>query len=219
MIYVVKHKPDNFKYFDGYCELKVGDIFDKPGTDNINNLNLQLNELTGLYWMWKNTNDEIVGLCHYRRFFVDDNKIMTWDKAQSLVKENELVVQNWYSFGKSLKDNLKDHFPNHQDTFMKYYQIFISREPGLKDYFETERFNPQHLFVGHRDFVEQYSSWLYPLIIPIAEQFKAEDASKCPDMLYQRMISYICERLLTYFIQKTGQKYIEYPVVRIEGKL
>lgn len=215
MIYVVKHKPDDSKYLKGYRELKVGDIFDRPDTDNINHINLQINELTGLYWIWKNTDDEIVGLCHYRRFFLDDGKIMTWEKAKKLVEKNELVIQNWYSFGKSLKDNLLDHFPNHQDTFLKYYDIFISREPGLDDYFKTEMFNPQHLFVGRREFVEKYSEWLFPLIIPIAEQFKAEDADKCPEMIYQRMISYISERLLTYYIQKTNQDYIEYPVKRL----
>ena len=215
MIYVVKHKPDDSKYLKGYRELKVGDIFDRPDTDNINHINLQINELTGLYWIWKNTDDEIVGLCHYRRFFLDDGKIMTWEKAKKLVEKNELVIQNWYSFGKSLKDNLLDHFPNHQDTFLKYYDIFTSREPGLKEYLDTEVFNPQHLFVGRREFVEKYSEWLFPLIIPIAEQFKAEDAPKCPEMIYQRMISYISERLLTYYIQKTHQDYIECPVIRL----
>lgn len=217
MIYVVKHKPDNAKYLDGYQELKVGDIFDKPETDNINHINLQINELTGLYWIWKNTDDDIVGLCHYRRFFFDeiDDSIMSWEKAQKIVKSNELIVQNWYTFGKSLKANLQEHFPGHYATFMKYYAIFTAQEPGLANYLDTERFNPQHLFVGRRDFVERYSEWLFPLIIPIAEQFKAEDAGKCDEMIYQRMVSYFSERLLTYYLQKSGQKYIEYPVIRI----
>lgn len=215
MIYVVKHKPDDNKYPKGYRELKVGEIFDAPETDNINHINLQINELTGLYWIWKNTDDDIVGLCHYRRFFDDNGKILSWDKAKKIVEKNELIIENWYSFGKSLKDNLIDHFPNHKDTFLKYYEIFTSREPELATYLDTEVFNPQHILVGRREFIDGYCSWLFPLIIPIAEQFKAEDASKTPEIIYQRMISYISERLLTYYIQKTGQQYIEYPVMRL----
>lgn len=215
MIYVVKHKPDDNKYPKGYRELKVGEIFDAPETDNINHINLQINELTGLYWIWKNTDDDIVGLCHYRRFFDDNGKILSWDKAKKIVEKNELIVENWYSFGKSLKDNLIDHFPNYKDTFLKYYEIFTSREHELAEYLDTEVFNPQHILVGRREFIDGYCSWLFPLIIPIAEQFKAEDASKTPEIIYQRMISYISERLLTYYIQKTGQQYIEYPVMRL----
>ena len=77
MIYIVTHKdfnnPVNQK---GYLPLQVGtDIngvinedweTDNTG-DNISSKNLSYNELTGLYWIWKNSKEDIVGLCHYRR--------------------------------------------------------------------------------------------------------------------------------------------------------
>lgn len=37
--------------------------------ENISYKNLYYSELTGIYWVWKNTNHEITGSCHYRRFF------------------------------------------------------------------------------------------------------------------------------------------------------
>ena len=37
--------------------------------DNISSKNKYYSELTGLYWVWKNTQQEIVGSVHYRRFF------------------------------------------------------------------------------------------------------------------------------------------------------
>ena len=37
--------------------------------DNISVKNRYYSELTGTYWVWKNTRQKIVGTCHYRRFF------------------------------------------------------------------------------------------------------------------------------------------------------
>jgi len=37
--------------------------------DHISNKNSYYSELTGIYWIWKNTTQQIVGTCHYRRFF------------------------------------------------------------------------------------------------------------------------------------------------------
>lgn len=36
---------------------------------NISSRNKFYSELTGIYWIWKNTSQETVGTCHYRRFF------------------------------------------------------------------------------------------------------------------------------------------------------
>lgn len=37
--------------------------------DNISDKNKYYSELSGLYWVWKNNNADIVGSCHYRRYF------------------------------------------------------------------------------------------------------------------------------------------------------
>lgn len=37
--------------------------------DQISSKNLRYSELSGLYWVWKNTNHEVIGTCHYRRFY------------------------------------------------------------------------------------------------------------------------------------------------------
>lgn len=37
--------------------------------DHISDKNQYYSELTGIYWVWKNTDHKITGSCHYRRFF------------------------------------------------------------------------------------------------------------------------------------------------------
>ncbi|WP_372648905.1 DUF4422 domain-containing protein [Draconibacterium sp.] len=52
---------NNRNEVEGFCGDDSG--------DHISAKNNNYSELTGLYWVWKNTQTEIVGSCHYRRYF------------------------------------------------------------------------------------------------------------------------------------------------------
>src|ERR1051326_668002 len=46
--------------------------------DSISGKTLHYSELTGWYWLWKNIRDvEVIGLCHYRRYFLLGEKFLT----------------------------------------------------------------------------------------------------------------------------------------------
>jgi len=77
MIYIATHKkfapPKTKEYVPLFCGAAMHDetygyLRDDSG-DNISRKNKNYCELTGLYWLWKNTSDEYVGLVHYRRYF------------------------------------------------------------------------------------------------------------------------------------------------------
>ena len=83
MIFSVFHKPfpvpqspDLRPLYVGKAEEKIPDnaLRDNTG-DNISALNNNYCELTALYWLWKNykqDDDEIIGFCHYRRYFIPE---------------------------------------------------------------------------------------------------------------------------------------------------
>jgi hypothetical protein len=60
-----------------YQPIMAGNSFlmektDIPGDesgDNISSKNKYYSELTGIYWVWKNTSQQATGACHYRRYF------------------------------------------------------------------------------------------------------------------------------------------------------
>ncbi len=59
----------------GKARLSAGS--DIPGDDtgdNISEKNNYYSELTGIYWVWKNTTQDIVGSVHYRRFLTQKNE-------------------------------------------------------------------------------------------------------------------------------------------------
>ena len=76
-IYIAIHKKAKVLERECYIPLHVGaegkeDLgFTRDNTgDNISCKNLNYCELTGLYWIWKHSKADIVGLVHYRRYFV-----------------------------------------------------------------------------------------------------------------------------------------------------
>ena len=79
-IYTMTHKlflkPDDPVYIPLHVgrELSqdLGYMGDNTG-EHISDLNPYYGELTGLYWIWKNeTEADIIGICHYRRFFMNE---------------------------------------------------------------------------------------------------------------------------------------------------
>ena len=71
MIHIIRHKDYDFPIPSGYVTCEVGPLF-KGDRPNINYLNPIINELTGIYDVWKNFDDPFVGFCHYHRFFMSE---------------------------------------------------------------------------------------------------------------------------------------------------
>lgn len=83
-IYIAAHKHFDIDAQAPYQPLFVGAssiptenrqtewLYDDQG-DSISQKNKHYCELTGLYWIWKNSPESIVGLTHYRRAFESPN--------------------------------------------------------------------------------------------------------------------------------------------------
>ena len=90
-IYVVGHSKNNFLPLDNIREKFL--IDQKHEGDNIDFLNPWYCELTGLYYLWKHCNDDIVGLEHYRRYFVNNKKqLLSENEIRNILKNNDAIA-------------------------------------------------------------------------------------------------------------------------------
>lgn len=209
MIHIIKHKEFNNPVPEGYQEIGVGPMF-KDTTDNINHLNPVINELTGIYDVWKNQNDEIVGFCHYHRFFTEVDKILTLDRAEELLEDYEIILANRVVYrNEFLYNTLANDFREDLSTYGKYMSMLLS-DNVLKLHFMQNTFHPRNMFICSREILDQYCEWLFSKIIPVAEAFLANDYNRYPHY-YNRMIGFIAERFLTCWVKYVDLKYIELP--------
>jgi hypothetical protein len=192
---------------DGYRLLNVGPICDHLDKDNINYLNPYINETTAMYHIWKNCNDEYVGLAHYRRGFVDPNnvnRVLPFDTAKEILKCRDIICTPYHTFGKYtmleyFRFCMKGTSKECLEVFNIIYDKLVSKEPDIDKYFSTTtEFIARNMFICKKEVFDRYCEWLFPIIIPITEDFRDNYIERAKGE--ERMIGHICERLFSYWM-------------------
>ena len=99
-IFIALHKHYKIPNDTIYYPIHVGKIGKKnigfQGDDTGNNIsekNSFFNEMTGVYWAWKNVDADYYGLVHYRRHFTTESifkRIFYRDRIELAVKRDKL---------------------------------------------------------------------------------------------------------------------------------
>lgn len=215
MIYVIKHKPCEVPLLKGYKEFGVGECFEQDKSlDNIEHLNPYINELTGIYWLWKHSNDDVIGIHHYHRYFSDMDNYIPYSTAEQCARRYDIVLTKPLVFDCSLLEWFIQHdFPNWLPEFYKYLDMFVEKEPDFYNYLQGNTTNARNMFIARKEILDRFCEWLFPIVIPIAEKFFVWDSYKYNDMMYKRMIGYISERLLPYWVRKENLNYHELSII------
>lgn len=229
-MYVVSHKEfqtpkDSFykPIFVGGYEPEDKDALRDSQGENISTLNEKINELTAIYWIWKNTHSDAVGFCHYRRFFgrqMDTLNpyfgLMTHEQAQNCLNDVDMVVARTvctYPF--RMSDQLKDTL--NKEAFETCYELYIDRiKEVCPEYLETFYammdgiiIYPCNMFYVRRQTFDQYCSWLFPIVIDVAAKMDINGY----DSYSKRVVGFFAERMLTVWILHNHLKVAEMDVI------
>lgn len=169
-LYVVGSSKTEFKELD---DIRVPFLTDvKHNEINIDFLNPWYCEITGLYHLINNTNDDIIGLEQYRRYFLSNNGKTRLGKEEInlLLKDYDIICA-------------KEHYPNRngpciycwpiktgkKEKFEIFLNILEKYDKNMANYFRNYLNGQWHiqgnLVVGKREILEKYLNWLLTIMI------------------------------------------------------
>ena len=233
-VYVVTHKdakletlPEGYKVIHaGHAQAKeeFGYIGDDTG-DNISRLNLYLNEVTALYWVWKNTSHSTIGLNHYRHFFTTDGEnILSTREATELLQDYDIIVAEnklarmsvtcWQKLvsGGDLEQFVSNIFKKHialkQHDYLNAFEYVAETYTGFQ----------YEIFITRQNIFNAYCEWLFSFIIDVTEEvFAKTNIKQIDNPRKYRIISFITERLMTVWLWKNRLRIKKLPVLFRKG--
>lgn len=225
-IYIVTHKEYEFSKSDDYAVIQVGNIFnaeylnDSVG-ENIANKNKNYCELTALYWLWKNSKDDFIGLVHYRRYFYGLNQKISI-KGRFIATEEDLKINAYEGIIVPSKQNL-DMCVYKQWATCHYFKDWMIIGRLIRDnypeylnaYYEVSESNKLYLynmFYMKKDILNEYCAWLFELLSLCENHVDLKNYSD-----YQvRFYGFASERLFNVWLAKKNYILNELDVVALE---
>ncbi|MBQ4404117.1 MAG: DUF4422 domain-containing protein [Selenomonadaceae bacterium] len=238
-VYVVTHKPTphDGKLPDGYEIIQAGRagkkdlgyIGDDTG-DNISRLNLYINEITALYWMWKNTNHTTLGLCHYRRFFTESDdedfsyeKILTKDAALKILESYDIIVSKIYYGGLTQREFVVNDCGKNLAIFGEAVlrKHIMQAQPDYLDAFDfvmnSSTLYKCNMFVTRRNVFDAYCKWLFSFLIDATDKAVQKANLEKRSWSPRRLMSFLAERMLTVWLIKNRLRIKELKIMQVEG--
>ena len=239
-IYIVTHKDAKLSAPKGYKIIHAGHalakndfgyVGDDTG-DNISRLNVFLDEITALYWIWRNTTHTHAGLVHYRRLLTSKptpkrfnaKDILSAAEIVKLLREydviactemvsdrnqRELMIMSTGSpeLVAAAEEIVRKHLArvhaDYLDAFDAVINGFVFFEYGIH--------------VTRRNILDAYCTWLFAFLLDATEEMSAVtvDGKKLDEMphVYSRMMSFFAERMLTVWLMKNHLRIKTLPIM------
>lgn len=220
-VIVATHKnfpmPENKKIYlpilvGAYKNYKEGMSFQRDDQgENISKKNPNYNELTAIYWAWKNLNDvDYIGLVHYRRLFSSKikNKPITEKEIKSLFNNNDLILpkkRKYYietNYSHYIHAHKKEPLDRLRTIICDYYPSYLESFDKVMNRRSAHMFN---MFIMKREEFNDYSMFIFGILKRLEEDIDISDFS----VQEARVFGYLSELLMDVWIEKNEIKYSE----------
>lgn len=167
--------------------------------ENVSRLNNLIGDLTGLYWVWKNTKDEFVGVNQYCRFYDD------YELQNLKLDNNTIYVSNFVNFGNLSVWDQYTYWHTNVGIKMLYEVISTKKIPITESmanamYFYN-RLSTCNSFFSHRILFDKICNLIFDILFELYEGSKYTIEHIQHDMHKnkpndKRLLAFLMERIL-----------------------
>lgn len=193
---------------------------------NISDKNSSYCELTGLYWIWKNVNEDVVGICHYRRFFTKnrylfcDKFILKEKNIKKYLRDFDIILpeRNHHEyFGLTAFENYKQlHKINDWNVTKNVINNLYPSYMEDVSWFEKEKIGYcYNMMICNKKLFNEYCKWLFNILFEVEKNIDISDY----DPYNKRVYGFLAERLINVWVHHNQLSVKEVPVYMTENKL
>lgn len=218
-----------------YRSIKAGDssgitsfdYADNTG-NNISKRNKTFCELTAVYWAWKNLDTEVLGFCHYRRYFGSPERhrsetgdtgscFLNGQQIDRLLKDCDVILPRKRHY---VIETRRSHYAHahHTEDLLCVERILTERYPDYlpawKWMLNTRSGHICNMFIMRKEAVNAYCAWLFDILFDAERQLDITSYSEKD----RRVFGYLGERLLDVWIRKNSLRYTEVPMINLENQ-
>lgn len=214
-IWVVTHK--KYKEIDDklYKTIHVGRSLsqelgytgDNTG-DNISDKNKYYCELTGMYWLWKNHDCDIIGICHYRRFFLENERLLTKEYIEDILKNYDIIIPHSEFV---LQDSVKDQYycEHCKNDWLICKQVILEKYPeyimAFKQMENSRLLTICNMLITRKEIYDRYCEWLFNILFEVEKRIDFDNK----DDYQKRVMGFLSERLLKVWLLTGNYKVKE----------
>ncbi len=193
--------------------------------DNISDKNLTFCELTALYWVWKNTDADVVGLCHYRRYLGSPKsgrggrrkKLLSSADIEFLLNEADVILPRKRHYYIETRESQYVH-AHHAKDIECVEAILTEKFPEYLAAWERMKKSRSghicNMFVMPRKRLDDYCKWLFAILFEAEKRLDISTYNEND----RRVFGYLAERLLDVWIDKNGLRTVEVPMLTLEDQ-
>lgn len=218
-IFVMTHKKFEVPSDPVYIPLHVGRegkedlgyLGDHTG-ENISGKNCYYSELTGLYWVAHNVTDaDYFGLCHYRRFFLDEQgRLLKEEEYEEILKTHDVILAKAVYHPKPYCEVYEEAHNIHdlQITGEVLKELYPEDNPIFEEVIAGKKVYSGNMFVTSRQLFCEYTDWLFSIF----DRVEARIDPDAYDAYHRRVYGFLSEQLLYVWVKSRGLRIFEAPV-------